>query len=77
MSGLGTLTPLRFSTKPSRSCNSPYKPTIPEEILSYRQQVEAHKYHPYNTGSKRVHQETDCGKLEAITRTKPETTAAN
>lgn len=28
---------LWFSTKPPRSCNSPYKPTIIEEVFSYRQ----------------------------------------
>lgn len=79
LSWLGTfiLASLLFSTKPPRSCNSPYKLTIIVEISSYRQQVEAHKYHPYNTHSKWVHQKTGCGKSKAITHTKPEPTAAN
>lgn len=58
---------LRFSMKPPRSCNSPCKPTIIEKISSYRQQAEAHKYHPCNIHSKWVHQETGCGKSKAIT----------
>lgn len=79
MSWLETLIPisLQFSTKPPRSCNSPCKPAIIEEISSCRQQVEAHKSCPCNIHSKWIHQEAGCGKSVDITHKKSETAAEN
>lgn len=68
---------LQFSTKPPRSCNSPYKPSIIEEISSCRQQVEAHKSCPCNTHSKWIHQEAGCGKSGDITHKKSKTAEEN